>query len=218
MSQRPYVIVNVAQSLNGFISGKDGRKVIISSPEDMVRVHELRSEVEAILIGSGTVIADDPRLIVDQNVVLKEKFPLRVILDRSLRTRIGSRVYDSSAKTVIYTAKAREDDRKCEIRTRDEKGLKLQNILSELHDEGIRKMLVEGGRSIITSFIEERYIDEFYIYIGDIIIEEGGLELFSPGFEIRNVIKSAESFGKGVLISLDPYHLQRLWKTQVKDS
>ena len=218
MTKRPYVIVNVAQSLNGFISGKDGRRVIISSPEDMVRVHELRSEVEAILIGSGTVIADDPRLLVDQNVVKKERSPLRVILDRNLRTRIGSRVYDSAARTVIYTAKVREDNRGCEIRTRDAKGLQLQNILSELQEEGISKLLVEGGRSIITRFIEERFIDEFYLYIGDIIIEEGGLQLFSPGFEIRNVIKSAEPFGKGVLISLDPYHLQRLWKTQVKDS
>ena len=218
MAKRPYVIVNVAQSLNGFISGRDGRRVIISSPEDMIRVHELRSEVEAILIGSGTVIADDPRLLVDQNVVRKEKSPLRVILDRSLRTGVGSRVYDSAARTVIYTAKVREDDRQCEIRTRDAKGLQLQNILSELQEEGISKLLVEGGRSIITRFIEERFIDEFHVYIGDIIIEEGGLQLFSPGFEIRNVIKSAAPFGKGVLISLDPYHLQRLWKTQVKDS
>ncbi len=218
MTQRPYIIVNVAQSLNGYISGKAGRRVVISSPEDMVRVHELRSEVDAILIGSGTVIADDPRLLVDQNVVQSAIPPVRVILDRSMRAKPSSRVFDSSARTIVYTGGNRVDSRKCEIRTRDDQGLQIHNILQELHDDGIGKLLVEGGKTVITQFIEERAIDEFYLYIGDVIIEEGGLKLFTPGFEIRNIIKTVRPFGMGVLISLDPYHLQRLWKTQVKDS
>lgn len=217
MNQRPYVIVNVAQSLNGYISGKDGRRVVISSPDDMVRVHELRSEVDAILIGSGTVITDDPRLLVDPNVVQRSNSPLRVVLDRSLRSPPSSRVFDGSARTVVYTGTSGEGSRKCEIRSRDGPGLQIPNILSELYDEGIRKVLVEGGKAVITRFIEQRSIDEFHIYVGDIIIEDGGLRLFTPEYEIRDVIKAVKPFSMGVLISLDPYHLQRLWKTQVKD-
>ncbi len=217
MNQRPYVIVNVAQSINGYISGRNGRRVLISSPEDMIRVHKLRAEVDAILVGSGTIITDDPRLLVDQNVVKNYKPPLRVVLDRSMKTQKTARVYDTSAKTLVYTARESSEHGNFEIRTRDEYGLKLPNILSELHEQGIRKVLVEGGRNVITEFIEERTIDEFHLFIGDILIEDGGLKLFSPGFEIRNVIRTVRPLAMGVLISLDPYHLQRLWNTQVKD-
>ncbi len=218
MNKKPHVIVNVAQSLNGYISGRNGRRVLISSPEDMKRVHELRAQVDAVLVGSGIIICDDPRLLVDPSTVPKNRHPLRVILDRSLRTPSTSRVFDASARTVVYTGRERADNRNCDIRTRGEQGLQLQNILSELHEEGIEKLLVEGGKAVISEFIDKGFADEFHMYIGDILIEEGGLKLFSPEFEVRNFIKTVKPLARGVLISLDPYHLQRLWKIQVKDT
>lgn len=210
------VVVNVAQSLNGFISGASGRRVLISSPEDMQRVHALRAGVDAIVVGANTITNDNPRLVVDANLVMTENQPIRVVLDRNRSIPPDSRVLDGSARTLVFTSMDSGPAGLAEVRVREEKGLRPENILSELQDEGCRSILVEGGREVITEFVLAGIVDEFYLFIGDVILEEGGLSLFLPPSEIRGVIREASSLGKGVLISLDPDYLRRSWRTQAK--
>lgn len=217
MAARPYVIINVAQSLNGLISGASGRRVSISSREDLLRVHRLRASVDAIMVGANTVLCDNPRLLVDSSMVYTEKQPRRIVLDGRLRIGRDSNVLKNSASTIIYTSVKCVELGQAEIRTRDDDGLRLVNILSELRNDGMDRILVEGGRHVISEFIENDCIDEFHIFIGNVILENGGMNLFQPGFEIRDVVKRIEHIEGGVLISLDPHHLQRTWRTQVKD-
>ena len=218
MPERPYVIVNVAQSLNGLISGPSGRRVMISSPMDLKRVHKIRACVDAIMVGANTILSDNPRLLVDRNVVDTEQLPIRVVLDRKARISADSRIFEGEAPTILYTEKNDARYPMAEIRVRDETGLRLERILSDLYSEGIGRLLVEGGKQLITQFIESGMIDEFHIFVGDIILEEDGLSLFQSGTEIRDIIKKVEPMDRGILISLEPYHLQRSWRTQAKDS
>ncbi len=218
MPERPYVIVNVAQSLNGLISGPSGRRVIISSPMDLIRVHKIRASVDAIMVGANTILSDNPRLLVDRNVVDTDRTPKRVVLDRKARIEVQSRIFEGNAPTIIYTEKNDVKYPSAEIRVRDQKGLSLNNILSDLYSEGVSRLLVEGGKQVITQFIESGMIDEFHIFVGDIILEEDGLSLFRSGTEIRDIIKKVEPMDRGILISLEPYHLQRSWRTRAKDS
>ncbi len=218
MPENPHIIVNVAQSLNGLISGSAGRRVTISSPNDLLRVHKIRSNVDAIIVGANTILTDNPRLIVDRNLVNSDNTPTRVVLDRNARCLPDSRVFDGSAPTILYTFMENASYPGAEVRVRDDPGLKLENILSELQTDGIRNILVEGGKRVITQFIEAGIIDEFYIFIGDVILEEDGISLFKSGIEIRDIIKKLEPMDRGILISLEPYHLQRSWRTQAKDT
>lgn len=217
MAPKPYVIVNVAQSLNGMIAGVYGRKVGISSQKDLERVHRLRASVDAIVVGANTILNDNPGLLVNDNFIKVKTQPSRIILDRKLRIDPNSKAVDGSADTIIYTAVKRESFGYAEVRTRSSEDLSPVCILSELYNSGMRRILVEGGRQVISEFIMEGVIDEFYIYVGNLILEDGGMTLFQPGFEIRDIIKDIEPMETGVLISLDPYHLQRSWRIQAKD-
>lgn len=217
MAPKPYVIVNVAQSLNGMIAGVYGRKVGISSQKDLERVHRLRASVDAIVVGANTILNDNPGLLVNDNFIKVKTQPSRIILDRKLRIDPNSKAVDGSADTIIYTAVKRESFGYAEVRTRSSEDLSPVCILSELYNSGMRRILVEGGRQVISEFIMEGLIDEFYIYVGNLILEDGGMTLFQPGFEIRDIIKDIEPMETGVLISLDPYHLQRSWRIQAKD-
>lgn len=209
--------MNVAQSLNGYIAGISGRRVAISSEEDLERMHRIRAGVDGIIIGANTVINDDPKLLVDRKIVPDGRQPARIVLDRSLRIPAGSRVLDSSARTIIFTASEAVNLGNAEVFTRENEMLRIDNILMELQGLGMGKVLVEGGKDIIDQFLRAGVVDEFHVFIGDVILENGGLHLFSPNVEIRNIIRSSVVLGRGVLISLDPDPLQRIWRTQARD-
>ncbi|MGB9884681.1 MAG: RibD family protein, partial [Methanomassiliicoccales archaeon] len=99
---RPFVIVNCAMTPDGKIAGKERRQVRISSQEDLERVKKLRASCDAILVGIGTVLADDPHLTVKDPQL--EKKPLRVVLDSHGRTPDNAKVLDRNAPTLIATA------------------------------------------------------------------------------------------------------------------
>ena len=97
---KPYVILNAAMTLDGKIATRTGSSEI-SGPEDLERVHEIRKEVDAIMVGIGTVLADDPRLTVHKINARKEDNPIRVVVDNKARTPIDFRILNDDAETVI---------------------------------------------------------------------------------------------------------------------
>lgn len=207
-AMRPRVIVNCAMSPDGKIAGTERRQLRISSPEDLQRVKRLRSECQAILVGAGTILADDPHLTVKGRP--PEEQALRVVLDPRGKVPETSLVLDGRAKTLMVT------NQEC---TRLYPGAEtvrlghgpidlpaLMDLLGERH---ISQLLVEGGGETIFSFFRAGLVDLYSVYVGDFII--GGREAPSPvdgeGFRPEHHVPmrlvTVERLGGGVLLSYE---------------
>ena len=173
--KRPKVIVNVAMSADGKIALPDRTEVKISGDEDFERVHELRNRVDAILVGIGTVLADDPKLTVKEKYVKEPKHPLKVVLDSKGRIPEDAQLFDEGDWLIATT----EDVEKEGWIQCGESGLvDLQVLMEGLSERGIGELLVEGGGEVISSFFEEGLVDEFNLFVGSLII--GGREAPTP--------------------------------------
>lgn len=196
----PAVTINVAQSLNGLVAGPNGRRVIISNPEDLERVNDLRASSDAILVGANTVIMDDPELSVREP---HEKRPVRVILDKRLRIPVSAKVLDGTSPTIVYTSVKSRRLNNCNLVTLPDERLSITDILSDLYERGIRKLLVEGGPTVINQFLASEIYDDFFIFIGNLIIPEGGIPLFKYEREVRGSFRFVSLLGDGILIKLN---------------
>lgn len=172
---RPYVIINCAMSADGKIATPAGKQLRISNEEDIKRMYSLRNSSDAVLVGVNTILSDNPKLTVKETYIKNPKNPIRVILDTHCRTKPDSLAVDTQAKTIIITNG--QCDRvysetveilQCEI---DDEGLiDIKEMLQLLYDKGIKKLLVEGGSTVIWKFLKCGLVDDFYTYIGPIII------------------------------------------------
>ncbi len=141
---RPQVLVNCAMSPDGKIATKERRQVRISSEEDMLRVKELRATCDAILVGVGTVLADDPHLTIKGND--RERNPLRVVLDPRGRTPVDAKVLDARARTLIVTLRSTENVWPgVDVFRSGEDFIDLLALMDELERLGVRTLMVEGG-------------------------------------------------------------------------
>ncbi len=164
---RPYIILKWARSADGFIDRhpRVAREVQrISSPPTDVLVHQWRAEEQAILVGSRTVINDDPQLTV-RHVTGRQ--PLRVVIDRTGTTPATSRVYDASAPTLLFTS-AQRVDVACEQVLIDKGQDVVQIVLAELHQRQVRSLLVEGGATILNAFLTQGTWDEARVIEGPV--------------------------------------------------
>jgi len=172
---RPYVIINCAMSADGKIASPSGKQLRISNEEDMKRVYQLRNEFDAVLVGVNTIQADNPKLTVKPDYVQNPKNPIRVILDTHCGTRPDSLAVDENAKTLIITNGECDKNYKdnveviqCEV---DYEGLiDLNQMLEILHSRGIKKLMVEGGSTVIWNFLKQGLVDDLYVFIGPMII------------------------------------------------
>ena len=201
------VTVNVALSLNGMMAGRNGRRVTISGREDLARVHLLRSESDAIMVGAGTIINDNPFLGVDRDASKESRRPVRVILDEHLRIPPSSNALNGQQDTIIFSSASVEMLGNARVIRKDRRDLSIESIIGDLEGMGMRKILVEGGRDVINQLIRSRIIDHFFVYIGNILIEGDGMPLFSPGMETRIRFLEVRRLGEGVVINLDPQSL-----------
>jgi len=163
--RRPYVILKWARSADGFLDRhpRDERGVQrISSAATDVLIHRWRSEEQAIMVGGRTVVNDDPALNVRH---VEGRQPLRVVLDRAAITPIGSKVYDGSTTTLLFTGKERSNIGAEQFVLRAEKE-PLQQILTELDRRGIRSLFVEGGAELLGHFLRSGLWDEARVIQG----------------------------------------------------
>ena len=207
MAHNTIVTVNVALSLNGMMAGRNGRRVRISGNEDMDRVHRLRSESDAILVGARTIINDNPYLGINDRFPKNDRRPTRIILDEQLRIPENSNVLNDQQETIIFSSSRRERLGHARIVRKEKEGLYMENILDDLGSMGFRKILVEGGRDVINQLIQSRRIDYFYIYLGNIIIEGDRMPLIISSLEMKLKFLQVYRMGEGVIINLDPQSL-----------
>lgn len=187
--RRPFVIAKWAMSLDGRIATRTGESRWISGEESRLRVHEQRNVVDAILVGSGTVLVDDPSLTTRLNRQ-DVHHPLRVVLDARGRTRISARLItgDLPGKTLIATtAKSPESWRQEVVRRGAEilllpgaatGGLDLDALLDTLGNRGILSLLVEGGASVLGSLVQARLINKCHVFVAPLIL--GGRDAPGP--------------------------------------
>jgi 2,5-diamino-6-(ribosylamino)-4(3H)-pyrimidinone 5'-phosphate reductase len=214
--ERPNVIINSAMSADGKISSFERRQVRISGQKDMDRVKLLRAESDAVMVGVGTVLADDPGLRVKSQELKKKRTdrglpenPMRVVVDSRARTPVGAEVLGEGC--ILAVSRAASEERlaslqeKCEIVVAGEEKVDLGELLSILKKKGVRRLMVEGGATLNWSLIEAGLVDEISVYVGPMIIGgEGSPTLVDgPGFSgdfPRLALLSADLIDGGALL------------------
>jgi diaminohydroxyphosphoribosylaminopyrimidine deaminase/5-amino-6-(5-phosphoribosylamino)uracil reductase len=172
--QRPFVVWKVAATLDGRVAAADGTSRWISSPESRADAHRLRAEVDTIVAGVGTVLADDPALTVrDAEGRLVGDQPLRVVVDTHGRTPAGAQVRDSSAPTWVATA--------AELGTGPDGHVDLAALLSALHDKGHGYVLLEGGPTLAGAFVRAGLVDRVVAYLAPLLLGDGVAALSGTG-------------------------------------
>lgn len=171
---RPYVIAKWAQSLDGRLVTPAGESKWISGEPSQREVHKLRARVDAVLVGAGTVLTDDPQLTA--RGVRVRRMAVRVVLDGRLRIPEDSQLIRSAKRfpTLVFSAKRPSASRKAErlrragvevvpVRaTRD--GLDLRRVLENLAERGVTNLLVEGGPTVLAAFFEGGWVDEAWVF------------------------------------------------------
>ncbi len=212
--ERPYIIINCAMSLDGKIALPTKKQVKLSSLEDFKRVHELRNYCDAVLVGVNTVLIDNPNLTVKPEYVLKPKNPIRIILDTHGRVEKDALVFNGKAPTYIvmgdkYSGSGQSFPNSeilfCPV---SEDGcIDLFKLVVILRTKGIENILVEGGGTVIYSFIKNRLFDEISIYMSPKIIGGantptmvGGEGFYTEDELVELRLYSFERLGDGILI------------------
>ncbi len=207
---KPHVIVNCAMSTDGKIATPSGKQMRISCDEDIKRMYELRNECDAVLVGIKTVLSDNPKLTVKEKYVKNPKQPIRVVLDTYCKTPVDSLVVNNVAKTLIVTGehccKRFGDKVEIILCDSDNNGLiDLEKLLELLYKKGIRKLMVEGGGTVIWNFLKSGFVDDFYVYVGPMIIGGNNTPTISDGVGLDNqnislkLIK-IKTIGPGILL------------------
>lgn len=160
-TQRPRIILKWARSADGFLDDH-GKTARISSPATDVLVHRWRAEEQAIVVGSRTVVNDDPSLTARH---VEGKDPLRVVIDRGGVAPSTSKVFDDSAPTLLLTSRERRDIN-CDRIIVDPSEDPIRALLNELHRRHVRSVLVEGGARLLGHFLDQGLWDEARVITG----------------------------------------------------
>ncbi len=213
---RPFVFVNAAVSVDGRLTDWRKRQVRISCEEDMKRVDKLRAESDAILVGIGTVLSDNPSLTVKSEELRKLRIlkgkspnPLRVVLDSKAKIPINSKILSPDAKTLVAVTekanveKVEELKKYSEVVVCGKEIVDLKKLMSILYSMGVRKLMVEGGGKVIANFLREGIVDRIYVYVGGFVFGEG-ISFAEGRVGIKVKLKSVEKLGEGVLMEWIP--------------
>jgi diaminohydroxyphosphoribosylaminopyrimidine deaminase/5-amino-6-(5-phosphoribosylamino)uracil reductase len=221
---RPYVVAKAAVSLDGRIAAADGSSRWLTGPAARARVHVLRAEVDAVAVGSGTVLADDPALTA-RPAGQDAPQPLRVVLDARGRTPAGARVADAAAPTLVLTASGALDRVAARLGAsagsggvevaavptgpRGE-GLDVPAALAVLWDRGVRSVLVEGGAALLHAVLAAGLVDRLVVHVAPVLLGERGRPLLAgPWAEAldaapRYTLDGVEALGDDALLTYLP--------------
>ncbi len=185
---RPLVTLTYAQSLDGSLAARRDRPLALSGPQSLRLTHQLRAAHDAILVGIGTVLADDPSLTVRLS---PGDHPQPVVLDSTLRISLTSRlVADPVHPLWVATRETAPADRRIALAKKGVQfinlpcgpndGVSLPGLLSRLAEKGISSLMVEGGARVITSFLSQRLVDQVLLTIAPCFV--GGLPVLDKPF------------------------------------
>ena len=182
--RRMDVVVNAAMSADGKLSTRERRQIDISGPADFERVDKLRAESDAVMVGVGTVVADDPSLTVDREALRERRReagrseqPARVVADSRIRTPPDAAVLDDAAESYLLVSETAPTDfvqqmeeEGATVITAGENRVDLPAALEQLESHGVDQLLVEGGGEIIYSLFESDLVDRLSVFVGSVVI------------------------------------------------
>lgn len=172
--KRPYIILKWAQTQNGFIAPlqkKETKPVWISNEFSRQLVHKWRAEEQAIMVGTNTVLQDNPRLDIRS---WTGENPIRIVLDRELKITSGFSVYDKSVKTIFITEKERLSEHENQVFEKIDFNKNVNiGILDVLYKHQIQSVIIEGGAVLLESFIKNDLWDEARVFTSDLSFEKG---------------------------------------------
>jgi len=203
----------MAMSVDGKIATVEGDSRL-SCPEDLRRLHFLRSRVDAVMVGVGTVLKDNPSLTVR---LVRGKNPVRVVVDSMASTPLDSKVLDGSARTIVAVsrraprARIEKLKKKATVLVVGEHWVDLPKLLEQLHRLGIRKLLLEGGSTLNWNMLKNRLVDELRISVCPVILggEKAKSLVGGEGFRkveegLQLVLVQKRKVGKDLLLVYRP--------------
>lgn len=183
MTGRPYVLLSACLSLDGYLDNASARRLVLSNPDDLDRVDAVRAGSDAILVGAGTIRADDPRLLVRSEARRAARVarglpatPLKVTVTRGAALPADSRFFrtgDGEKLVVTGTdVAARATDRFGGVATVVDGGprVSMEEVTRLLHERGVRRLLVEGGGTVHTQFLRDGLVDELHVAIAPLFV------------------------------------------------
>lgn len=173
--KRPYVILKWAQTKDGFVdvkrtSGNPQTPLKISNPESHKLVHRWRSQEQAIIVGTNTALLDNPQLTVRE---AQGKNPVRITIDKNVRIPQNYHLLDNTVQTLVFTATETTSSTNLEYIKIDFQKNILPQILKELYHRSIHSVIVEGGTTLLNSFIDKGLWDEARVFIAPQKIGDG---------------------------------------------
>lgn len=183
-----HLVLKTATTLDGRVAAADGTSRWITGPEARAEVHALRAACDAVIVGTGTLRADDPHLAVRSGGdVSAGPQPLRVVLDPRAEIELTARVLDDAAPTLVVVAEgtpfARLADAGVDVLAvpRTARGLDLRAVLVALADRGARRVLLEGGPTLAASAVADDLVDEVVAYVAPALLGAGPTALGDAG-------------------------------------
>jgi len=214
-SGKPWVVLKAAMSLDGKLAAPSGQSSWITNERSRRFVHTLRNRHDAILVGRGTVMNDNPSLTCR---IGGGRDPLRVVLDSNLAIAVNAKMLkqQSTAETFIYCKRKYDGQKKkvledtgarvIPVSTHADGRLDLSAVLDSLAFEGITSVFVEGGGTVHTAFLNNKLVDEMYLFYAPLLIGNDGLAFYGPqgivsvkeGLRLKET--SVRKFGTDILV------------------
>ena len=219
MPERPYTILSCSISLDGYLGGATRERLVLSNDADLCRVDRVRSECDAILVGAGTVRDDNPRLLV-RDPVLRERrrargmaeSPTKVTMTRRARLDADSNFFATGdSEKIVYCATPSlrtARSRLAHVATVVDGGpdVEVGRLSADLHDRGVRRLMVEGGGRVHTQFLTAAAADELHLVVAPFFIGSSQARRFvgdgafpwNPGHRAR--LAETQQIGDVVLL------------------
>jgi len=187
-SGQAYLTLKLALSLDGRLAAPDGSSRWITGEKSRARVHARRAEADAVMVGAGTVAADDPSLTARPESVLRQ--PLRVIVDGRGSVAPSARIFETGGHVLIFTSAKTSEVRLAAWQERGAEVIVLpsqsgnvagSDVLAELGERSVVEVICEGGGDIASGFLRDDLVERLELYYGPVLLGNGGTALGDLG-------------------------------------